>query len=63
MKPETISPREAARRLGVSLYYIYQSLWAGKLPGEKCGKQWLIPASAVADRLKGKEASRGTTGR
>jgi excisionase family DNA binding protein len=47
-----LTPRMAARRLGVSLYFIYQSLWAGKLPGRKVGKSWLIPTSAVEARLK-----------
>jgi excisionase family DNA binding protein len=51
-KSTELTPRLAARKLGVSLYYIYQSLWAGKLPGRKVGKQWRIPAEAVDTRLK-----------
>jgi len=51
-KSNDLTPRAAARKLGVSLYYIYQSLWAGKLVGRKVGKQWRIPAEAVNARLK-----------
>ncbi len=51
-KSNDLTPRAAARKLGVSLYYIYQSLWAGKLAGRKIGKQWRIPAEAVNARLK-----------
>jgi excisionase family DNA binding protein len=51
-KSTELTPRLAARKLGVSLYYIYQSLWAGKLPGRKIDKQWRIPAEAIEARLK-----------
>ncbi|MGB9234739.1 MAG: helix-turn-helix domain-containing protein [Terriglobales bacterium] len=51
-KSNDLTPRAAAHKLGVSLYYIYQSLWAGKLAGRKIGKQWRIPAEAVNARLK-----------
>jgi excisionase family DNA binding protein len=55
-KTTELTPRLAARRLGVSLYYVYQSLWAGKLPGRKVGKHWRIPAEAVEARLKQRRA-------
>jgi|NGEPerStandDraft_6_1074524.scaffolds.fasta_scaffold101436_3 excisionase family DNA binding protein len=47
-----LTPREAARRLRVSLYFIYQSLWAGKLPAHKVDGRWRIPAKAVDERLR-----------
>jgi excisionase family DNA binding protein len=43
---------EAARRLGVGLDYLYSLLWTGKLEGQKIGKQWRIPRTAVEARLK-----------
>jgi excisionase family DNA binding protein len=51
-----LTPREAARRLRVSLYFIYQSLWAGKLPAHKVDGRWRIPARAVEARLKQRSA-------
>jgi excisionase family DNA binding protein len=50
-----LTPREAARGLGVSLYFVYQLLWTGKLPGRKVGKQWRIPATAVELRKRARE--------
>jgi len=47
-----ISPRAAAQKLGVSMYFVYQLLWTGKLRGKKVGKNWLIPVDAVEARLK-----------
>ena len=47
-----VSPRFTARKLGVSLYYVYQLLWTGKLRGRKVGKRWRIAAEAVEARLK-----------
>lgn len=51
-KANEITPRATAQKLGVSLYFVYQSLWAGKLPGRKVGRGWRIPMAAVEDRLK-----------
>jgi len=52
-----VTPRAGAQKLGVSLYYIYQLLWTGKLQGRKVGKQWRIPAEAIEARLKQREVS------
>jgi excisionase family DNA binding protein len=51
----TLTPREAARLLGTSLYFIYHQLWAGRIPGaKKVGKCWQIPMSTLRQRqLKG----------
>jgi excisionase family DNA binding protein len=48
---------EAARLLGVGLDYLYGLLWTGKLEGQKVGRKWSIPATAVDARLKQREAT------
>ena len=49
---QTIGVRDAARKLSVTIKYVYDLLYMGKLPGHKIGRQWRIPAEAVEDRLK-----------
>lgn len=49
---EAISIKEAARRLGVSIRFVRDLVWAGQLAGEKVNKVWRIPASAVEARIK-----------
>jgi len=49
---ETVGVREAAKQLGVSIKFVYDLVWAGKLPAQKTGKTWRIPTSAVEARLK-----------
>lgn len=49
---QTIGVRDAARKLSVTIKYVYDLLYMGKLPGQKIGRQWRIPAEAVEDRLK-----------
>jgi excisionase family DNA binding protein len=46
---------EAARRLSVGLDYLYGLLWTGKLRGQKVGRRWLIPNSAVEARLRARQ--------
>lgn len=59
-KPSALSPRQAAQSLGTSLYFVYAELWAGRFPGaEKIGRTWRIPPTAIADRLKAREARNG----
>jgi len=48
----TIGIAEAARKLNVTLKYIYDLVYSGKLPAQKSGKKWRIPADAVEARLK-----------
>jgi excisionase family DNA binding protein len=55
-QPQFMGVRDAAKSLGVSLKFVYDLLWAGKLEGEKVGKTWRIPTSAVEARLKRKIA-------
>ncbi len=55
-----LSAREAVRRLGVSLDFLYRILWSGQLPGaQKVGSQWRIPAQAVEARLRKREKDNG----
>lgn len=51
-----VSPVEAARRLGVGLFYLYPLLWTGKLVGEKVNGRWRIPVAVVEQRLRAREA-------
>ena len=49
---ETVGTREAARLLGVTIKYVYDLLWAGKLSAQKMGKTWQISARALHERRK-----------
>jgi len=51
----SIGVREAALRLNVTIKYVYDLLYCGKLPGEKVARQWQIPVSAIEKRLKQRE--------
>jgi excisionase family DNA binding protein len=48
----TIGVRETARKLNVTITYVYSLLYSGKLPAEKLARQWSIPLSAVESWLK-----------
>ncbi len=50
-KERGLSPREAALRLGIGLDFVYRELWSGKLPGRKEEGRWVIPATAIEERL------------
>jgi excisionase family DNA binding protein len=49
---KTIGIAEAARKLNVTLKYVYDLVYSGRLPAEKTGRTWRIPASAIETRLK-----------
>ena len=49
---KTIGIAEAARKLNVTLKYIYDLVYSGKLPAEKAGRTWRIPVNAIEARLK-----------
>lgn len=51
-----------ARRLGLTLDAVYRAIYSGRLPARKQARRWLIPASAVAARLRSREAADGTAG-
>ena len=40
--PQLVSPEEAAKYLGVSVYTIRDRLKQGEIPGRKHGARWLI---------------------
>ncbi len=50
-KETGLSPREAALRLSIGLDFVYRELWSGKLPGRKEEGRWVIPATAIEERL------------
>ena len=55
MKPDTrntLGIAEPARKLNVTLKYVYDLVYSGRLAAEKTGRTWRIPASAVEARLK-----------
>jgi excisionase family DNA binding protein len=49
---KTLGIAEAARKLNVTLKYIYDLVYSGRLPAEKTGRKWRIPARAIEARLK-----------
>jgi excisionase family DNA binding protein len=49
---KTIGIAEAARKLNVTLKYIYDLVYSGKLPAEKTGRTWRIPERAIEERLR-----------
>ena len=61
MKPQkTLSVRETAQRLGCSLKWVFDLLYAAKLTGaEKVRGQWRIPVAAIEQRLRQREARNG----
>ena len=62
-KDRTIGVREAARKLNVTIKYVYDLLYCGKLPGEKLARQWRIPTEAIDARLKRREVPEVSDGR
>jgi excisionase family DNA binding protein len=48
---------EAARKLGVTLRYVYDLVYAGRLKAEKVAGRWQIPNSEVEARLRKREQS------
>lgn len=47
----TVSMREAASMLAVSLQHVYRLVWEGRLSAEKVDGKWRISAAAVHARL------------
>lgn len=54
-----LTVREVAKKLGCTLKYVYDLLYAGKLHSHKAGRHWCIPASAVEKLLAQREARNG----
>ena len=54
------SVRAPAVRLGYTLKYVYDLLYAGRLIGAtKIGRRWLIPSTTVERLVKEREARNG----
>jgi len=49
---KTLSPGQAARKLGVGLQRVYSLLYSGKLRATKQRNRWLIPESVITERLQ-----------
>ena len=47
----SVSPREAARMLGIRLDAVYGLIWAGRLQAEKHDGRWHVSESAVEARM------------
>jgi len=54
-----LTPREAARRLNISLDYVYKLVWADQLEAKKIGRQWRIAVDAVDARIQRRAATVG----
>jgi len=50
--PHTLGIPAPARRLGVTLKYVYDLVYSGKLKAEKIAGRWHIDAHAVEARLR-----------
>jgi excisionase family DNA binding protein len=51
-RSRSLSVRDAAKLLGVSIKFVYDLIWAGTLKAKKVGKTWCIPPSAIEARLR-----------
>jgi excisionase family DNA binding protein len=45
-----------ARKLGCTLRYVYDLLYAGRLKADKVGGRWQIPVAEVEARLRKRDA-------
>ena len=55
-RAKQLTVQQTAQRLGVTLKYVRDLLYEGKFPGaKKAGRIWVIPATAVDERAKGRE--------
>ena len=52
MADREITVAEAARKLGVTITYLYSLLWAGKLKARKVNRQWRISSDSLEARVK-----------
>lgn len=54
---QSMTVREAANRLCVSLRQIYSLIWDGRLDGKKIDGQWRISGNAVEARLEERKSN------
>ncbi len=52
---KTLTPREAAVRLGCGMKRIYELLYSQKIPATKRKGRWLIASDVIEARLKERE--------
>ena len=55
---ETVSMREAASMLDVSLQHVYRLVWEGSLSAQKVDGKWRISAEGVQSRLDKKAGTK-----
>jgi excisionase family DNA binding protein len=55
-----LSPRDAARRLGVRLDGVYSLIWAGRIKARKREGRWQIDVESVEARLNQRSRELGT---
>ena len=55
---KTVSVREAASMLNVSLEQVYKLVWDSRLDGKKIDGKWRISAAAVQSRLAKKAGTK-----
>jgi len=55
-RPQTVTVRDAARRMSCTLKYVYDLVYAGKLQARKSGREWRIPLAAVEARMQQRES-------
>ena len=48
---DSVSPREAARILGIRLESVYSLVWAGRLEATKKDGRWFLSQQAIDARL------------
>ena len=54
---------ETTRKLGITIDATYRLIYAARLAARKAGRRWLIPAAAVAARLKARKDRNATSRR
>jgi excisionase family DNA binding protein len=60
---KTLTVRQAALRLGNTQKYIRDLLYEQKLPGaQKKGREWLIPLTAIEERLRERDEREALNG-
>jgi hypothetical protein len=52
-----LTPAQFARRAGLSLGYVYQLLWDGRVSADKVDGAWAIPVSELERKLQSREVS------
>lgn len=51
MNSTTVSVREAAMQLGVTLQHVYKLIWDGSLDGRKVDGKWQIYTGSLKERV------------